>query len=178
MITKHHSIPDNSLLKKGGETFDYVDSFRGIIIDKKQNVDITTFLKLFSSSSPKWADHLLAIRDKIVVIFGLTTSHNKQKQPNYAECKIGEQLGLFKLFDKSENEFVLGENDKHLNFKVSLLLETVDKKLDKKRLTITTAVKFNNVFGRIYFFPVKPIHGVIVKSTLKNIIQQFEQGIK
>ncbi|MBN1113470.1 MAG: DUF2867 domain-containing protein [Bacteroidales bacterium] len=177
MITKHHSIPDSSLLKKDGEAFNYVDSFQGVILANEQSVDITTVLKLFLSSGPKWGDHLLAIRDKVVALFGLKVAHNKQKEPNYAECKPGEQLGLFKLFDKSENEYVLGETDKHLNFKVSLLLETIDYESDKKRITITTAVKFNNIFGRIYFFPVKPIHGLLVKSTLKNITQQFEPVI-
>ena len=33
---------------------------------------------------------------------------------------------------------------------------------------ITTLVHFNNVMGRIYFLPVKPFHGCIIRTTFKK----------
>jgi D-alanyl-D-alanine carboxypeptidase len=34
---------------------------------------------------------------------------------------------------------------------------------------ITTLVHFNNVMGRIYFLPVKPFHGCIIRTTFKKM---------
>jgi hypothetical protein len=39
---------------------------------------------------------------------------------------------------------------------------------------ITTMVEYKNIFGRIYFLPVKPIHQLIVKGTLKKMIKKIE----
>lgn len=178
MIETRAEIPENSILKKNEGSFDYIDSFQSLIFTKERNDDITTFLKLFIRSGPKWADHLLVIRDKIVGLFGLNTTEQITKNKNqidHAVYNTGEQLGIFKLYDKSESEFLLGEDDKHLNFRVSLLIEQIDLEKDERRFSITTAVKFNNMFGRIYFYPVKPVHRLIVRTTLKNIVQQFER---
>ena len=180
MIIKKAEIPENSMLKKNEDFFDYIDSFQSMVFTKAQNVDITIILKMFMHCGHKWADHLLAIRDKIVGLFGLKTSEqmtNNNKQIDNAKYDIGEQIGMFKLFAKSESELVLGEDDKHLSFRVSLLLEHIDYEIDKSRLSITTAVKFNNMFGRVYFFPVKPIHRLIVRTVFKDIKEQLQRAM-
>jgi hypothetical protein len=88
--------------------------------------------------------------------------------------ELGEQLGIFELLDKSENEIIVGGDDKHLNLRVSLLLEPMTKVTAKIELIITSCVKFNNLFGKVYFIPVKPFHKIIVYRTLKNILRQLE----
>ena len=120
------------------------------------------------------------MRNRIVSIFGLKTPDNvgdiQNKLDNF-KCEPGEQLGLFKVFDKRENEIVLGEDDKHLNFRVSLFVEQLHGNEQKKELTITTTVVFNNWFGRLYFLPVRPFHKLIVPTMLKGTIRELEKGI-
>ena len=87
----------------------------------------------------------------------------------------GERLGLFKVFSRSENELILGEDDKHLDFRVSLL--QVPLSSSKAELTISTTVKFHNAFGRSYFFLVKPFHKLIVQTMLKGIVHQLGKNI-
>jgi hypothetical protein len=178
MITKQTKIPENSILRKEKACFDYVDCFQGFIVIKEKKIEITDFLELFLHGGPKWVDFLLALRDRIVRLFGLKTQEQmaiNKKPLNNVRYNTGDQLGIFKFFNQSDNEFVLGENDKHLNFRVSLMLEPLDGKIVRKKLSITTVVKFNNTFGRIYFFPVKPFHKFIVRATLKRIVQQLER---
>ena len=67
----------------------------------------------------------------------------------------------------------MGENDKHLNFKVSILLEKLEA--NNKSITISTIVVFNNWFGKLYFFPVKPFHKLIVPIMLKSILKDLEK---
>lgn len=170
-ITKRTEIPETSFLKKEENSFHYIDSFQGIIPPTGQT-DLARILNLFLFDGPSWADHLLTLRDKLVGIFGLKTSEkvsNDQKQVNITKCEPGEQLGIFKLYARTENEFVLGEDDKHLNVRVSLLLESSERKL-----SITTCVIFNNFFGRLYFIPVKPVHRQIVKASMRRIVRNLD----
>ncbi|MDD2793674.1 MAG: DUF2867 domain-containing protein [Sediminibacterium sp.] len=111
-------------------------------------------------------------------LFGLKTSGkitDRQKMLDNFKCEKGEQLGLFKIFDKTADEIILGEDDKHLNFRVSLFIDKQAEKRTDINLIISTTVKFNNWFGRIYFLPVRPFHKLIVPTMLKGIIKNIEQ---
>ena len=70
---------------------------------------------------------------------------------------------------------ILGEDDKHLNFRISLLTENLNTEQIKKEVTISTTVEFNNWFGKIYFLPVRPFHKLIVPRMLKAIIKELEK---
>lgn len=177
MVTKRTEIPDRSILKNEERSFDYIDSFRSSFTDKDREIPITTVLKLFASGGPKWANSLMIIRDKIVKPFGLQTSDSivgEQKDFDDITYEPGERIGIFKLLDKAENELVLGEDDKHLSFVVSLLLDSLEEDPDKRMLSVTTAVKFNNLLGKLYFLPVKFFHQLIVRKTVEGIIRGIE----
>ena len=79
------------------------------------------------------------------------------------------------MFTKTENEVILGEDDKHLNFRVSLILNPKGKKTENKALIVSTTVEFNNWFGRLYFLPVRPFHKLIVPTILKGMIRDLEK---
>ena len=118
---------------------------------------------------------LLTIRNKIVGLFGLKTFGNQfetQRQLENFRFELGERFKLFKVFTKTEDELVFGEDDKHLNFRISLLL---DHNQTEKTLAITTAVKFNNSFGRLYFLIVKPFHKFIVPQILNRVKKKLEK---
>jgi hypothetical protein len=178
MTVNNMELPDKSILNKNEKHFDYIDSYQSEFVDKKNNISPTVIGKAFFLSGPKWVDRLFTIRNKIVGLFGLKTSGkrtNRQKELDNFKCEPGEQLGLFKVFSKTDNEVVIGEDDKHLNFRVSLLLDKLPNETDKKTLTITTTVEFNNWFGRLYFLPVRPFHKLIVPTMLKGIIKELEK---
>ncbi len=175
-ITKT-KLPENSILNTDLRSYHYVDSFQGVFIDNENQVDIAANAKAFFSSGSKWSGKLFALRNKVVSMFGLKTGGNlndKQKQLNHFKYEPGEQISLFKVFYKTSNEVILGEDDKHLDFRVSLFLETLPQ--DEKSLTISTIVKFNNWFGRIYFVPVRPFHKIIVPHMLKVILRKIKEG--
>lgn len=170
-------LPDNSILKKNGKKYDYVDSFQGDFSTKTAHISPTEVGKTFFSSSPKWIDSLFEIRNKIVGLVGLKTSgniSNRQQMLANFKCEESEQMGLFKVFNKTENEVILGEDDKHLNFRVSLFIDNQTNENNKK-LTISTTVEFNNWFGKLYFLPVRPFHKIIVPRMLKGIISELDK---
>ncbi len=165
-------FPQGSMLS--GIAHDYTDSYRGSLSRSNKIITQNDIGKAFFLSAPKWVGTLMTLRNKIVSIFGLKTGNNLKHEDilkNDFDLQKGKSIGIFKIYDKNDNEIVMGEDDSHLNFRVSLLLEP--KKMEKT-LTISTAVVFNNWLGKLYFLPVKPFHKIIVKSMLKRTLQGLE----
>ena len=153
------SLPNNSIIKSFINTVDYEDSFAMLLLNKDATIQ-SVYLNIFNHS-PKWVDFLMSLRNKLVGIFGVKTDASKQVN---TELKVGIKSGIFNIYAIEKNEIIAGENDKHLNFRVSVLK-------DNGLLTVTTLVKYNNWFGKLYFFIVKPFHKRIVKAMLKNAIK-------
>lgn len=177
MKVKTTVLPANSVLKKDENTFNYCDSYQANFTDKDQNSSITQIGKAFFTNEPKWVRVLFAFRNKVVKLIGLKTPGNvsdRQKLLDEFNCEPGEQLGLFKVFSKTTNEVVFGEDDKHLNFRVSLFVEEQSPNSAQRTLTISTSVIFHNWLGRLYFLPVKPFHKILVPAMLKGILKQLE----
>lgn len=149
-------IPQNSLLYPNNKQYNYIDSYEGAINDETNKISIIDVVKAFLKPGPKWIDSLFMLRNKIVSLFGLKTPNEKvdTKQQNDLKFESGERVGLFKVFNRIDNEIILGEDDKHLNFRVSLLLSEQKNNKSNKNITITTIVIYNNWFGRLYFFPL------------------------
>ncbi|MDF1613231.1 DUF2867 domain-containing protein [Stygiobacter electus] len=170
-------LPNGSILKSEEKSFGYLDSFQGVFFDKGNFVSISEIGRLFFSSVPNWVEYLFKIRNKIVSLLGLKTSNSLKDRQNRLDnfkFETGEQFGLFKVFSKTNNEVILGEDDKHLNFKVSLFIDKQTNNREIKTLTISTSVSFKNWFGNLYFFIVKPFHKIIVPTMLKRIIKNIE----
>jgi len=42
---------------------------------------------------------------------------------------------------------------------------------------LTTIVKFHNIWGKLYFAPVKPFHKLIIKTLLENFSNTLNKAI-
>ena len=178
MKIKKTGFPEKSVLSRKKKDFDYTDSFEGKLTNENQNIDISEIGKTFFISGPKWGKKMFVFRNKVVGLLGLKTGSETKKQQMEKDvtCEVGEHIGIFKVFDKTNNEIILGEDDKHLDFRVSLLFDKDKEDPDDKRsLTISTTVKFHNWLGVLYFLPVRPFHKLIVPAMLKNMIGQLEK---
>jgi len=151
-VTSLTTIPENSVIASGFGKIDYCDTYRVVKETNDTAKEIAT--KIFKQS--KWEKCLFSIRDSIVGIFGLKTSKEIIK-------------GQFPIVEQHENEIVFGENDKHLDVRVSVLNDR-----ENSFIYLTTIVHFNNFFGRLYFLPVKPFHKILVKSGFKRKV--FEKA--
>ena len=166
-------LPANSLLHQ--ETYHYYDSFYTILNDPDQQISLLELSKSFLTAAPPWVERLFDFRNKLVKVFGLKTSDKNQQKEEMLKNfngKPGDKLGFFKVFKNSGNEIIMGENDSHLDFRVSILLEEEDK---GRRFTISTTVHFNNWFGKLYFLPVKPFHKQIVPVMMKGMIRSLKK---
>jgi hypothetical protein len=172
------SLPAASLLNRTDQQYDYADSYSCVIeLSQGQTLTIEDVAKAFFTSGPEWVENMFALRNRIVGRFGLKTgdaSNNRQLLLDNFTCDVGNKLGLFKVFAKNEQEVILGEDDKHLNFRVSLFMGEASNKHDRE-LIISTVVTFHNWLGRLYFLPVKQFHRLIVPAMLKGVVTQLQR---
>lgn len=159
-------VPEKSLILKNFEEYDYCDSFQ-VNYCTKESVDQITNKVL---TLPKWAVLLFRLRNFAAKFFGLKTGDAKDvKYLDY--YPVGSRAVVFEVIDRNENEIVMAEDDKHLKFRASILLNKTE---DKTIVHLTTIVKFNNLGGKLYFVPVKPFHKMIIKSILKRLVNETE----
>lgn len=160
-VYKLEHFPEKSLISSGFGKIDYCDTYKIQIVSTDNSVDkITTDI----FKTPKWVDNLMKFRDIIVKGFGLKPS-DKNDAIVESHYSIGSKAIYFTVFDRNEHEIVMAENDKHLNFRTSVMVE---KSTTSSSVYLSTIVHFNNFFGWLYFLPVKPFHRIIMKSLLKK----------
>ncbi|NJK96372.1 MAG: DUF2867 domain-containing protein [Bacteroidales bacterium] len=135
-------------------------------------MSIDYFFKEFSNISPGWVRGLLRLRNFLVRFIGLKHDYPEVPVAKDQRIEAGCKVGMFNIVQRNENEIVFGEDDKHLEFRSSLLL---DSQNDKHVLYSITIVHFHNITGKIYFFFVKPFHRSIVKSFMKQLIKRAQE---
>jgi hypothetical protein len=61
---------------------------------------------------------------------------------------------------------VLGEDDKHLDFRISVLCSAEAEPEGGRQLVFSTVVQCHNRLGRAYIFVIAPFHRLVVKASL------------
>lgn len=122
---------------------------------------------MFAHQAP-WIGGLLAVRDTLVAGFGLKTARHLAS----LEVKSGAgRLSIFKVYSTSPTEIVFGEDDKHLDFRLSVLCSGQASPGAKRHLTLSTVVHCNNRLGRLYILLIAPFHRLVVQSNLRTAAQ-------
>ncbi len=166
---KYMSIPKHSELFDYAEGAYFADSFSREIPNNNQTA-LDVYLEI-AKQTPAWVSFLMATRNRIVSMLGLKHLGRLQdamSAGNVANISVGERIGIFTLHSNSDTEIVLEDSDKHLDVRVSFLLDVVG---DKITVHATTVVHVHNMFGKVYMFFVAPVHKLIVPSSLKTLAQ-------
>ncbi|MBT2339830.1 MULTISPECIES: DUF2867 domain-containing protein [Pseudomonas] len=107
---------------------------------------------------PSWVGWLMQVRDTVVACFGLKTARHL--------ASLADRIQIFKVYSKSQTEIVLGEDDKHLDFRISILFSEEDESEGGRQLVFSTVVQCHNRLGRAYIFVIAPFHRLVVKASL------------
>jgi len=79
-----------------------------------------------------------------------------------------DRVDFFKIYSSSPTEVVLGEDDKHLDFRLSVLCSGQLSPEVGRHLILSTVVHCHNRLGRVYLFLIAPFHRLIVRSSLRS----------
>jgi len=113
-----------------------------------------------------WVMHLLKLRDALVARFGLKTSAQLRKE---AATGSRERVDIFRIYTRSVREIILGEDESHLDFRLSVLQQTRDIGNGRARyLVLSTVVHCHNGLGRFYILAIAPFHRAVVRSALRH----------
>lgn len=156
------------------DRIDYADAFTAEIQSVSPILPEDLF-KAFFRASPGWVTALLKLRNRIVGLLGLKTGEEGADFDIDAfRVEPGRALGLFRVFGKSPAEIIVGENDKHLDFRVRfhLAAKPAGGGYD---FTLSTLVMTHNALGRAYFALVRPFHGLIVPAMMQSMIRSLEK---
>jgi hypothetical protein len=84
-----------------------------------------------------------------------------------ATYNVGDKIGPWPIFHISANEIVAGRNNRHLDFRLSVL-RVMDG--DAASVVVSTICSVHNFFGKIYLFFILPFHRTGVKSLMSNAV--------
>lgn len=140
LIEKYHPADYADCYKKS------IDAVRPMTVDE-------LFDRMFVNF-PWPVRALLRVRDAMVKPLGLKTGATFRDR----------------IIERSEEEIIIGANDRHLDFWVSVYCSLPHE--GRQTVAVSTVVKFNNRLGRIYFAGIWVFHKLIVGSLLRRAISK------
>lgn len=174
MTTLSFTLPDQSFLFHTLQRCHYIDRFQEVLTDRKDSIKLAQAVATFFTASPGWVRPLVGLRNQIAGLLGLKrfVTVKKEKLSNTG-CRL--QALPLQLFHQTDNEIVLGDDDRHLSFRISFYLERQNIPPFQKVVMVTTMVQFHNLLGKLYFFPVRAFHRRLVPALLKSMAGELEQ---
>jgi hypothetical protein len=112
---------------------------------------------------------LLIVRNQAASLIGLdapTASEilHVEIRDRYA---VGEKIGVWPIFSLSEHELVAGRNNKHMDFRLSVLKVPDGGGMS---VVVSTVCTVHNLFGKCYLFFIVPFHRHGVRKLIANAI--------
>ena len=161
-------VPSCSMLNRDLIASSYFhDSYR-VPLTRAELGIVDIFFAVFGHTPP-WTKALLIARNAIARLVGLEAPTVAEiMQPDIrSDYSIGEKIGPWPIFFIGGNEIVAGRNNKHLDFRVSVL-KTADG--ETTSVVVSTICTVHNLFGKIYLFVIVPFHRSGVRSLMRNAV--------
>src|SRR5882762_2491827 len=160
--------PSGSVLSR--ELIEYAyfrDSYRAPLSRSELGI-VDVFFGIFAHH-PLWMKLLLIVRNKAASLAGLDAP--TASEILHADIKdryvVGGKIGVWPIFSLSEDEVVAGRNNKHLDFRVSVL-KLPDG--DGSSVVVSTVCTAHNLSGKLYLFFVVPFHRYGVRKLMANAL--------
>lgn len=125
--------------------------------------DPEVLARFIFSHQPRWVAALMEVRDSAVSVFGLKLGRNLRSSADQRQ-----RIGIFKLYETGLLEVLVGEDDKHLDFRASVLYRAAETPQSKASVVLSTVVHCHNLLGRTYLRFIAPFHCLVVQSFLRR----------
>jgi len=161
-------VPTFSVLERGlVERAFFRDAYRAPSSRPESGV-VEIFFAIFGHHL-KWMKVVLVLRNRLVSCFGLavpTTAEIMRPQVK-ASYEIGEKIGPWPIFHLTEAELVAGRDNKHLDFRLSVLKEVGGR---NSSVVVSTICTTHNWFGKAYLVLVMPFHKWGVRRLMSQAV--------
>ena len=163
-LVKQVALPSQSAVTTAFKSVNLADAF-SIRLPSGASKNPDVLARFIFSVQPSWIGAFTSVRDAIVAAFGLKTAKHLA---TLSSDSAAQRISIFRVFSISETEVVLGENDKHLDFRVSILCTPDSPPSTGNQLTLSTVVHCHNRLGRTYLSVIAPFHRQVVKASLRR----------
>jgi hypothetical protein len=164
MHIQTQSIPPASEIAEFAKTASFADCYTAPNPWPERSA-IDLFIQTVGNT-PAWVNALMHLRNRIVSLLGLKNLGTLDEVKPGHTYRPGDRVGIFTLIYSSEAEVILGDLDKHLEVRLSVL--KMQSSNGAEQLAVSTAVHEHNALGKIYMFFVGPIHKIIVPAVLRR----------
>lgn len=140
------ALPLHSVLYERVQTSDFMDCYRvDSTLTPRQAAEVIT-------NFPCWVRALIRVRNGLTMPWGLS-----QNGPMAAD-----KVGFFPIEQANDTELIAGFNDKHLDFRISVLS-------DKGAIYLATWVHPHNLGGKLYLNTILPFHVLVARDALARV---------
>lgn len=161
-------VPASSVLDRAlvGNS-DYHDSYSVRLSHLELGI-VDIFYRIFAHV-PFQAKALLIIRNKLASLIGLEAP--TASEVLHVEIKnthaVGDKIGVWPTFFLGESELVAGRDNKHMDFRLSVLKVSDG---DAVNVVVTTVCTVRNRFGKYYLRTIVPFHRRGLQRLLSNAV--------
>lgn len=163
--------PSDNVLAPRYVGADLTDAF-AIHLPAGASDDLEVLARTLFERQAGWIRALTWVRDAAMATVGVKSS----REIGTAAAARGPVIGYFPLLSKSANELVLGEDDRHLDFRVAVLLRT--GVAGERELVVVTVVHCHNRLGRAYLAVIAPFHRTILRANLERAVRMMNGNEK
>ncbi len=162
------ALPPDSMAAHAFDQIDYADAYR-VRLPHDAPHDVASVTRAFATARIGWIEALMWLRNRLVSVFGLKP---EQLAPTTPTLEPSSRAGIFRVYQTAAHEVLLGEDDSHLDFRVSVLVQQQGLVC---WAVISTVVRYHNLLGRLYFIPVRPFHQLIVRALARQMFAATEE---
>jgi hypothetical protein len=161
-------VPSSSMLSREPMLHAYFRDSCRVPLSRSELGMVDIFFAIFGHH-PAWMKLLLIVRNKVASLAGLDAPTASEIlhlgiKDRYA---VGEKIGVWPIFWLSENEIVAGRNNRHLDFRLSVL-KVPDG--DRASVVVSTICSVHNLSGKLYLFFITPFHRYGVRKLMANAL--------
>ncbi len=165
-VTEVGVPPASQLLHSLTGEINYQDAYQVALRDPSMRVE-AAYLAVFDYP-PAWVLTLMNLRGLVAGLLGLKHAAYKnaknRAQISAEDFAINRLAGPFYVKSIAKDELIVGDDDTHLDFRISVYKNT------DATVTVSTIVTTHNAVGRMYMWVVKPFHRVIAKSMVQRAV--------
>lgn len=158
--------PPESTLAGSFADADLVDAYE-VELPEGATCDIRVLAREVFGHPTLWFQTLMAVRDGVMAKVGVKTS----TQVRAKGVASNGSIDFFPMISCSPDELVVGDDDRHLDFRSSVLMRRQSP--GPTVLVVTTAVQCHNALGRTYLRAIQPFHRLIVRSNLSRAAERL-----
>jgi len=146
----------------------YRDSYRAPL--SRAGAEPTDLFFAIFGNRPRWMKWLMILRNGVVSLFGLEAASVAEimAPQRRARYSVGDKIEAWPIYSLTENELVVGRDNKHLDFRLSILRTPGSP---REIVTVSTACVVHNLFGRAYLLFILPFHKRGVQFLIRSAAQ-------